>query len=182
MDRYLDRERETIGYECHCQPKLGRGAFMKGMRLHRTPEGKIVATAPAKALAKNHASLEAYKNHGSAINTSMPLLKWPNHIHPAYVVAGDTWALRKGGVCDVWLDAHSGEVETGVDFDAGQLYRTEDGLCHHGTTGDSGRSTPELCWSSTSSIAESIEEMEAEEGVLEMLFHQLIDVAQCDDS
>jgi hypothetical protein len=156
---------------------------MKGMRLHRTPEGKIVATTPAKALAKSHTSLEAYKHSASAKNASMPLLEWPNHIHPAYVVAGDTWALQKGGGCDVWLDAHSGEVGTltGVGFDAGQLYGTEDGLCHH-ETADSGRSTPELCWSSTSSIAESIEEMEAEEGVLEMLFHQLIDVAQCDDS
>lgn len=177
MDRHLNGGRDTTGDGCHYQTKLGSGAFMKGVSLHRTPEGNIVATAPVKALAHDGTRSEAREHHAKAMDGSTSFFK--NYNQPAYVVHGDTWALHIGGECDVWLDTYS-EAEACMSFDASPLYKTENGHCYRGTP-DSGRTTPELCWSSASSVADSVEEMEAEEGVLEMMFHQLIDVAQCGD-
>ncbi|KAI0094935.1 hypothetical protein BDY19DRAFT_54136 [Irpex rosettiformis] len=186
MDRYLHNQpdKTTSGEPA----KIAKAAFMKNVQLFRTRKGKVVAAIPRSPI-----HLELLNCSGRTIYTlggAASFSMWP--ANSVYVFRGDMCSLaivgecKMSGACDEPEIAQSFNTQAVFAAERGQVLVAKDEYRSppRSHTSSSGRTTPELCWSPTltASSTDELEEIKVDEIELEAIFHQLIDVTQCECS
>lgn len=179
MDRYL--QNRSCGVEDKTPTKVEKEAFMKDVRLFRTSNGGIIAAVPRAS-----GTLEPMGYSGRTIYTIVKPSSFPSWSDDSiYAFAGDSCrlAVSRGN-----YNAHRDSYAQG--FNAQALFATEESQGYWiakedhrslGYTPPSGRTTPELC-SSPGLFPDMLEEIEMSELELEAIFHQFIDMSQCEGS
>ncbi len=182
MDRHLHSQpdKDEVGEPS----KTAKAALMKELRLFRIRKGGVVAV-----ISGQHKRMVRYGRTIYTLSEASTLSIHPDD--PIYVLWGDTCTMAVGGV----YDNHKGvydETEASTAFRADALFNSEgphtsssmyDGhrFPARSHTPSSGRTTPELCWSPTpTNFTEELEEIDVEELDLESIFHQFIDISQCE--
>ncbi|KAI0687779.1 hypothetical protein BC835DRAFT_1419689 [Cytidiella melzeri] len=189
MDRHLRTQPDLE--EAEESSKLGWEAFMKEVRLFRMEKGKFVAVLPTQTPQPGHKYLPSV---GTTIyNWSGEPSFALGHNDSAYVFRGDVCSLGVGAEYDARREAHGeGSRDQTQGLDARRLFMAEGQPAYSFTdlggryeirpprpTPTGCRTTPDQGWWGSK---DSFEEPDVDETTLEQIFHELIDVGQCEQS
>ena len=193
MDRHLSHGAKTDRSVLK-RKQLAREAFMKDVQCRRTAKGKAVA---APRLSARRAA-EQPIHHASRTIYSAGTKKFaPNkQTDVLYLSEDEYWALLQELEASEQRESGS-EASGGPSVEGEVVYTSEapapsenvlwrDGAVFEGIAGgysssESDRSTPEICWSPSSFSGASFEEIEQDNMILDAMFHEWIDINQCQE-
>lgn len=168
MDRHLRRTQQVSESR-----RSFRDKFVKDARLFRSRKGKVVAALP-----RDSASLPASGRtiYNPAIRGMLDLLPEDS----AYILAGDVCTLEEyealcGQHCTLRISGRMPNAPRSFMPEGTDSGRSSP----EGSTSTRGSSTPDICWS-PASCASDLQEIEVDEFMLDEIFHQYIDVGQCE--
>lgn len=190
MDRYLSHQlrAETSAAK---RKQLGRETLLKDVRFCRTDKGKVVAVSRRSAQRK--APLHSVGRTIYNLNTNASLAAQPNDtLH----ISEDEFSafLDEMKAAGEWILHAEGGIILGPEGESvciSQRYGLQEGACWTDETkcidvagsysnATSGRSTPELCWSTSASSLASFNGVEQVDMSLDAVFHEFIDIEQCE--